>query len=64
MLEFTGIAIETPLQTWRWDDIQATPIKAVAEPLVSLSYLPEKMVISPAIFHSAVAWCESRLIRP
>ena len=37
MLEFTGIAIETPLQTWRWDDIQATPIKAVAEPLVSLS---------------------------
>ena len=50
MLEFTGIAIETPLQTWRWDDIQATPIKAVAEPLVSLSYLPEKMVISPQYF--------------
>ncbi|MDY2520150.1 M15 family metallopeptidase [Weissella cibaria] len=50
MLEFTGIAIETPLQTWRWDDIQATPIKAVADPLVSLSYLPEKMVISPQYF--------------
>ena len=50
MIDFTDLPIEAPITAWHWEDIRAVPINFSNEPLVSLSYLPEKMIISPQYF--------------
>ena len=50
MLDFTDTPIETPVTNWDWSPIREVPIRENNEPLVSLSYLPEKMVVSPQYF--------------
>ncbi|MBU7568429.1 M15 family metallopeptidase [Weissella hellenica] len=50
MLDFTDTPIEAPIQNWDWAPIKEVPITENNEPLVSLSYLPEKMIVSPQYF--------------
>ncbi|MBU7557404.1 M15 family metallopeptidase [Weissella paramesenteroides] len=50
MLDFTDTPIETPVTNWDWSPIREVPIRENDEPLISLSYLPEKMVVSPQYF--------------
>lgn len=50
MLEFTGNPIEPQRDTWDWGEIRAIPLDLSDEKLVSVSYLPEKMVVSPQYF--------------
>ena len=50
MLDFTDTPIEAPIQNWDWAPIKEVPIIENNEPLVSLSYLPEKLIVSPQYF--------------
>lgn len=50
MLDFTDTPIEPPIKDWNWTPIKEVPIKENNESLVSLSYLPEKMIVSPQYF--------------
>jgi D-alanyl-D-alanine dipeptidase len=49
-MSYTAMPIVLPKQNWDWEEIRAHALSPNDEPLVSLSFMPEKMVVSPQYF--------------
>ncbi len=50
MKDYKRISIETTTSVWEWNKIGKVSILESNDPLVSVSYIPEKIIVSPQYF--------------